>query len=91
MCVKGEELTGPNQYHCGRCQSKQDAQRFIELRSLPDCLTFQLLRFVYDTTTWTKKKLTHNVQCPVELDMSTYLGLPPGHLILAAEDSIQVS
>eukprot|EP01052_Picozoa_sp_SAG31_P006432 SAG31_NODE_296_length_18227_cov_39.663173_5_plen_598_part_00 len=37
-----EQLTGDNRYFCERCESKEDAERFIELEELPDSLCIQV-------------------------------------------------
>ena len=44
-----ERLVGENQYECGSCKGKCDAERRIVLRpdDLPDVLTLHLMRFVY--------------------------------------------
>ena len=44
----------------------------------PFILNFQLNRFIFDMKTGRKKKLNSFVQFPEELDMSTYVGAPPG-------------
>ena len=67
-----EKLEGDNQYYCGGCQSKQDANRYMQLISLPKVLNLQLNRFIYDMQTGRKKKLNSFVQFPEELDMSLY-------------------
>eukprot|EP00051_Salpingoeca_urceolata_P030752 m.9485 g.9485 ORF g.9485 m.9485 type:complete len:1163 (+) comp3531_c0_seq1:125-3613(+) len=68
-----EELQGPNQYHCGNCNAKHDATRRIVLKTLPPTLSFCLLRFVYDMKTFTKRKLSHKVRFPVELNMREFV------------------
>ena len=54
--IQKDELCGDNQYLCEVCNGKRDATRQIELLSLPPVLTLQLLRFVYDVETNSKKK-----------------------------------
>ena len=68
-----EKIEGDNQYYCEGCQSKQDANRFVQLKSLPKVLNLQLNRFIYDMQTGRKKKLNSFVQFPEEVDMSQYL------------------
>ena len=46
--VQQESLDGDNQYYCSQCSRKQDAKRYIQLKSLPPVLTLQMLRFVFD-------------------------------------------
>ncbi|RKP09511.1 ubiquitin specific protease 48 isoform b, partial [Thamnocephalis sphaerospora] len=70
--LKPEVLDGPNQYviyHCGVCGSKQDAARSLHLKRLPPVLNFQLMRFVYDMETYTKKKSDAAIRFPAVLDM----------------------
>ena len=54
--VQKAELCGDNQYLCEVCDGKRDATRQIELLALPPVLTLQLLRFIYDVETHSKKK-----------------------------------
>jgi len=68
-----EKLDGDNQYMCSMCNSKQDATRAIELKTLPPVLNLQLLRFVFDLKTGSKKKLSSCIQFPDVLDMSEFL------------------
>ena len=42
---------------CSRCDGKHDAHRNIALLEPPPVLTLQLLRFVYDMATFSKKKV----------------------------------
>ncbi|XP_064459284.1 ubiquitin carboxyl-terminal hydrolase 48-like [Ornithodoros turicata] len=76
--LKEEQLEGSNQYHCSICHAKQDATRFIQLQRLPPVLNLQLLRFVFDRTSASKKKLNSSIHFPEALDMSPYLRLPKG-------------
>lgn len=71
--LQEEKLEGDNQYMCGYCDRKQDATRAIELKSLPPVLNLQLLRFVFDVKTGSKKKLNSCIQFPDVLDMRPYL------------------
>jgi ubiquitin C-terminal hydrolase len=52
-------LEGENKYFCDHCDSKECAERYLELdpKRLPDTITFQLMRFVYDANAGRKKKL----------------------------------
>ena len=61
-------------YHCSKCQSLEDATRQLVLGRLPPVLHFSLLRFVFDITTFERKKRKHNVSFPVVLDMNKFLG-----------------
>eukprot|EP01134_Creolimax_fragrantissima_P002707 CFRG2707T1 len=55
--LKAEELEGENRYRCETCKSLQNASRHTELRSLPPVLHLQLMRFVFDMGTLSKRKL----------------------------------
>lgn len=70
-----EQLKSENQYHCNSCDCKRDASRRIIVRSLPRTLNLQLLRFVFDKSTWKKKKLSTCVSFPEILDMSPFVNL----------------
>lgn len=71
--LQEEKLDGDNQYMCCYCNGKQDATRAIELKSLPPVLNLQLLRFVFDIKTGSKKKLNSCIQFPDVLDMRDFL------------------
>lgn len=71
--LREEKLDGENQYRCQYCLQKQDAVRRIHLLDLPPTLNFQLLRFVYDRQTQSKKKLSSYLVFPEVLDMNEYI------------------
>ncbi|XP_038078430.1 ubiquitin carboxyl-terminal hydrolase 48-like [Patiria miniata] len=71
--LQDEHLEGANQYFCDTCGSKQNATRRIQLLQLPPVLNIQLLRFVFDRQSGTKKKLNSFIQFPEVLDMTQYL------------------
>lgn len=58
-----------NGYDCARCGVKQDASRSIELRTAPDVLFLQLLRYIYDTTTLERKKVMRKITFPNTLTL----------------------
>ncbi|RUP50826.1 hypothetical protein BC936DRAFT_137598 [Jimgerdemannia flammicorona] len=68
-------LEGANQYLCPTCRSMQDAERSIHLKSLPPVLNIQLLRFIYDTTSLTKKKIKRTVRFPKTVDMREFIDI----------------
>ena len=86
---ESEHLVGANQYACETCAArgdgKADATRRIRLvqKELPQRLTLLLMRFVYDPAAQRKKKLTHAIQIPENLDILPYLeehaGSPTKH------------
>ncbi|KAF8958297.1 Ubiquitin carboxyl-terminal hydrolase 48 [Entomortierella lignicola] len=80
--VEPEKLEGADRYSCSTCGSLQDASREIKLDKLPNVLGFpefawalniQLMRFVYDSTTWTKKKSKDTIKFPPSIDFSELL------------------
>ncbi|RZF43793.1 hypothetical protein LSTR_LSTR006334 [Laodelphax striatellus] len=71
--LKEEKLDGANCYSCAVCQKKQEAARFIDIKSLPPIINFQLMRFVYDRQKGDKKKLNTPIQFPEVLDMKKYV------------------
>jgi len=62
-----ERLEGENQYMCGQCHDKRDAERRIDLTELPPVLNVHLLRYVY--VGGEKKKVRELVQLDDTLDM----------------------
>ncbi|XP_077865359.1 ubiquitin carboxyl-terminal hydrolase 38-like [Saccoglossus kowalevskii] len=64
-----ELLEGENQYFCEKCKSLQDAERFLEIRSIPRFLILTLLRFSYDVKLHTRSKLLTDVKYPKILDL----------------------
>ncbi|KAF9932986.1 hypothetical protein FBU30_006810 [Linnemannia zychae] len=71
--VEAEDLVGSDRYFCSCCQSLQDATRMIKLERLPKVLNIQLMRFVYDTTSWTRKKSKDIIRFPATIDFSELL------------------
>ena len=71
--LKLEQLQNDNQYFCDKCFSKQDATRQIILKKLPNTLSIQLLRFVYDRTSQQKHKINTNLSFPEKLDFSDFV------------------
>ncbi|CAH0476813.1 unnamed protein product [Peronospora belbahrii] len=78
-CMKSylaaEVLDGENKYFCEHCNTKQCAERFLELkpRALPQTLMVQLMRFVYDVNAGRKKKLTDVIEINETLNMTELL------------------
>uniref|UniRef100_A0A8D8YKT5 Ubiquitin carboxyl-terminal hydrolase 48 n=1 Tax=Cacopsylla melanoneura TaxID=428564 RepID=A0A8D8YKT5_9HEMI len=72
--LKEELLEGEDQYFCTQCGKKQNAGRRIRLNYLPKVLNLQLMRFVFDRSTGTRKKLNSFIQFPESLDLAAYLG-----------------
>ena len=67
---EAEILEGDNMYFCSKCNTKTNAEKFIEINKPPPVLNFQLLRYVYDMTTLTKKKLKTKIK------LSSHITLP---------------
>ena len=86
-CLKAyttaERLTGDNQYFCARSNAKQDATRRIMLDrdTLPPVLTLQLMRFVYDMKTFSRKKLKDLLYIDRELNLDQILGYRTGNAV----------
>ena len=70
---KEDELAGENMYQCSTCCKKTEARRGIELLGLPTVLNLQLLRFVYDVNTNSRKKVVSSISFPKELDLGKWL------------------
>ncbi|GAA5941088.1 uncharacterized protein JCM15063_000644 [Sporobolomyces koalae] len=73
--LKDEKLSGDNQYFCENCNTKRDATRYSELRSLPPVLHFSLLRFTFNLKDFLRAKSQHAISYPLSVDMGLYL--PP--------------
>ena len=54
LLVKGEALSGDNQWECPQCAKKVDAMRRCAIRTLPKVLIVHLLRFEFLLTTMSK-------------------------------------
>ncbi len=68
-----ETLNGDNQWKCGQCETKVDAERRTLLHSLPPILTFCLSRFRYDWDTGRRYKVNDRFEFPMELDLTDYV------------------
>ena len=64
---KPEMMTGGNQYECGVCGGKMDAQRSCLVTSLPQILTISLSRFEFVPQSDDRKKITSAFTFPLEL------------------------
>ncbi|KZT53991.1 cysteine proteinase [Calocera cornea HHB12733] len=71
--LQKEELTGDNKYMCSRCDSLNDATRWVKLRDCPSVLHFSLMRFVYDVRTYERKKSKKVIQFPLTLNMRPFI------------------
>lgn len=71
-----EHLIGDNQYRCDNCDKLVDAKRRRLFQKLPPVLNFQLLRFIYDPETFTKKKYTGSFSFPHSIDLKKYCIVP---------------
>jgi hypothetical protein len=67
--TQGEPLDGDNQYLCGVCGHKVDADKRAALGALPDCLVVNLKRFDLDYETFQKVKLNTELRFQPTLDM----------------------
>ncbi|GJJ78122.1 ubiquitin carboxyl-terminal hydrolase 48 [Entomortierella parvispora] len=72
--LKPEKLVGDDRYFCSVCQSLQNATREIKFDNIPEVLNVQLMRFKYDSETWTKEKSFDKVLFPESIDVSRLVG-----------------
>lgn len=63
-----EILKDDNQYRCSFCNELADAERKIEITSIPDVLCFQVMRFGYDTDKKSRVKLSLPIVFSENLD-----------------------
>lgn len=69
-----ENLDGNNQYRCEKCDNQyRDAEKYCQLKHLPPILTFSLLRFTYDLSTFQRIKETRRFEFPLQLDLCEYM------------------
>ena len=69
-----EVLEGDNKYFCEmECNKKCNAERYVEIATLPDVLNLQLMRFVFDMQTFQKKKVKNAVYIPKSLSSELFL------------------
>lgn len=71
--LEAETLDGDNQYHCSRCDKLRDAQRSVQIDSVPPTLNFSLLRFVFDPKTFDRKKSRTLIKFPSRINMRPYM------------------
>ncbi|XP_057313910.1 ubiquitin carboxyl-terminal hydrolase 47-like isoform X1 [Hydractinia symbiolongicarpus] len=71
--VTPETLNENNQYHCSKCDSKQDAHKGLKFISFPYLLTIQLKRFTFDYNTLQRIKLHDRLTFPFFIDLSDYV------------------
>ena len=82
-------LDGDNMYQCSACDKKTEAQRGIELLSLPEVLNLQLLRFVYDVKSNSRKKVSSTINFPKVLNLSKWFKPPDLHVPAVGGDKGQ--
>jgi len=83
-----ERLEGDNQYHCdGPCNSLQDGQRHVEIRSAPTCLIVTLLRFSYDAQSGSHSKIFTDIQYPLILGVPVRSADPESAAVGFHEDT----
>lgn len=71
--VTPEILSGDNMWRCSRCNHKVEARKGLRFYSLPDILTVQLKRFVYDPERRCRVKLNDRVTFEDHLDLTEHL------------------
>eukprot|EP01033_Poteriospumella_lacustris_P009379 gene9379-6720_t len=75
MFLRPEILDGDNKYFCEKYDKKVDAIKGLKFGRLPQIMSVQLKRFVYDFSGdyVVQKKLNEQVKFPMVLDMNKYL------------------
>lgn len=62
-----EMMDGDNQFFCDNCKKKTDAEKKVEMKSLPNSLIVQLKRFKYDERLGYMTKVNYMIPFPVDL------------------------
>ncbi|CAE8632895.1 unnamed protein product, partial [Polarella glacialis] len=75
-----EYLTGKDQYYCERCKRKNDCEKKMAFKELPEVLCIHIKRFRYDSGWFNGTKNSRVVTFPVTstLDMGPFLDEPNG-------------
>lgn len=86
--TKAEKLSQTDMWRCPHCKEEKQAEKKMEVWSVPQMLVIQLKRFSYNS--YSRSKLTTMVDFPLEgLDMTKYVLQPDGKR--AVYDLIAVS
>lgn len=67
--VQGESITG---YFCEKCDSKQTVNKRVLLDQLPNHLTINLQRIVFDLDTFVNRKIHSRLEFPDVLNLSAF-------------------
>lgn len=67
--VEPEMLDGDNQWFCEALNCKVDAKKGVSLKNTPPILCLQLMRFIFDLQTMSRKKLNEQVAIPLVMDL----------------------
>lgn len=67
-----ETMTGVNMYACSQCGRKRNATRVQTILTLPNVITFHVLRFTYDPLTIMRQKNDSVLRFPESIDMALY-------------------
>jgi hypothetical protein len=70
--VKGELMSGVNQYECSTCNAKVDALSRACIKTLPPTLMVQLKRFSFDYQTMQPLKNNDHFEFPAQFDFGPY-------------------
>eukprot|EP00045_Choanoeca_perplexa_P018410 m.291041 g.291041 ORF g.291041 m.291041 type:complete len:3212 (-) comp17811_c0_seq4:1418-11053(-) len=70
--VKGELMSGVNQYKCSTCDANVDALARTCIKTLPPTLVVQLKRFSYDYQTMQALKNNDHFEFPAQFDFGPY-------------------
>mmetsp|Transcript_93927 Transcript_93927/g.242689 ORF Transcript_93927/g.242689 Transcript_93927/m.242689 type:complete len:1098 (-) Transcript_93927:450-3743(-) len=74
-----EYLTGKDKYFCEHCKRKNDCEKRIVFKDLPEVLCIHIKRFRYDASWFNGTKNARVVTFPVQktLDMAAFMDEPP--------------
>lgn len=87
MFLQPEILNGDNKYFCEKFNQKVDAIKGLKFGRLPQIMSIQLKRFVYDFSGdyVVQKKLNDQVKVPMILDMNKYVAKKRGESVDGGE------
>lgn len=71
--IEPEVLDGSNRWLCEELGERVDALKGVEFQTLPRILCLQMMRFVFDYATMRRRKLTDELEIPLEVDLGFLL------------------
>lgn len=73
LFLASEMLTGENQWRCDRCKCSVDAEKRIDIWTLPQVLVVHLKRFEFDSNTSQFRKIESELRSPLTVDLTRYV------------------